>query len=105
MKAELTLGLRTAEEHTLPRHAQAIKRQQGFASGYRRDYLRRDRQRIQRRARQPEPGRPPSDDERDSAEHVRQQHVLAAEYVTLAYLAAHERGDMSGGDVIDMHEV
>ena len=50
-------------------------------------------------------GGPPPDKAGDVGQHVGEQHVVAAEDIALADPASLQRGEMAGGDVIDISEI
>src|SRR5207237_5660299 len=104
-EAELALRLRTGEEHIAPGHAQPVECEERLAPCDRRNRLRHHRNRIEWSAPQLQSWRPPPDEDRDVAQHVREEHVVAAEYISLADLATCQRGDMARGHVVDGDEV
>src|SRR5271163_2225657 len=100
--AQLAPRLGIVEEHMMTRHPQAIHRDKGFDAAKRRQQLRSICDWIKHFPRQLELGRSSPNEASDVGKHIGEKDVVAAKDITLSYSPAVERGNVTGGDVVDM---
>jgi hypothetical protein len=87
------------------RHAQRIDGQERFAARERAELFVDPGHREQRPARQGHARRTAAHQAGDLAQHFGQRHVLSAQHIAAPVHALFQRGEVPGGDILDMDEV
>ncbi len=86
-------------------HAQAIQGDEGLALGKTRDGLRHHGEGINGHARNAQARGPAAHQAGDFPQHAGKGHVLAAQDIEFTDPAALERGQMTGGHIVHMHQI